>query len=208
MPRRCYQWRNLSPNERQEILLSRKRRGRPWHSPPHRDNANGSGNLYHLTAACYEHLPIIGASLSRKDQFAESLLQTFEGCRASCHAWCVLPNHYHALTESRDVSDLVDKLGQLHGRSAYNWNGHDDARGRKVFYRCVERGMRSQRHAWTTINYIHNNPVRHSYVERWTDWPWSSAQAFLAAFGRQEAVRIWHRYPVLDYGAGWDDAAL
>ena len=48
------------------------------------------------------------------------------------------------------------------------------------------------------------NPVRHGYVERWTDWPWSSAPEYLAQTGPDEAERIWREYPLDDYGKGWE----
>ncbi len=68
--------------------------------------------------------------------------------------------------------------------------------------------MRSERHFWATLNYVHNNPVRHGYVERCQDWPFSSAREFLEQMGRKEAERIWREYPVLNYGEGWDDPDL
>jgi len=68
--------------------------------------------------------------------------------------------------------------------------------------------MRSDRHFLATINYIHHNPVHHRYVERWTEWPWSSAVDYLQTVGRDEAERLWRDYPVLDYGAKWDTAEM
>jgi len=65
--------------------------------------------------------------------------------------------------------------------------------------------MRSQRHYWATLNYVHHNPVHHRYVERWTEWPWSSAPEFLAQTGQDEAKRIWLEYPLDEYGKGWDE---
>ena len=106
-------------------------------------------------------------------------------------AWCVLPNHYHALVEAADIKRLVYQLGRLHGRTSHAWNGEERTRGRKVFFRAVERAMRSDRHYRATLNYIHHNPVRHGYVERWTDWPWSSAAEYLAQTGASEAKRAW-----------------
>lgn len=47
-----------------------------------------------------------------------------------------------------------------------------------------------------------------SYVQRWQDWPFSSAGEYLAQMGHSEAVRIWKQYPVLDYGRGWDNSEL
>ena len=57
------------------------------------------------------------------------------------------------------------------------------------------------------MNYIHHNPVKHGYVTRWQDWPWSSARAYLEALGIEEATKRWQQHPVLDFGAGWDDAS-
>ena len=68
--------------------------------------------------------------------------------------------------------------------------------------------MRSGRHYWATLNYIHHNPVHHGYVDRWTDWPWSSASDFLAQTPSNEAKRIWREYPLLDYGKDWDDPSM
>jgi len=59
-----------------------------------------------------------------------------------------------------------------------------------------------------TMNYIHHNPVHHGYVSDWCDWPYSSAGRFLDEVGRSRAAELWRQYPVLDYGAGWDDAEM
>ena len=201
-----YRWRQLTAVQRAELLAWRKIRGHPWHSPPHCGDL-GSQH-FHITAACFEHRPYIGASPVRMEGFTHDLLVVLasEGCRP--FAWCVLPNHYHALVKTPDILDLLRSLGRLHGRASHAWNGQDDARGRKVFFRAVERAMRSDRHFWATCNYVHHNPVHHGYVDRWTDWPWSSATDFLAHTDPEEARRLWREYPLDDYGAGWDDPAL
>ena len=58
------------------------------------------------------------------------------------------------------------------------------------------------------MNYVHHNPVRHGYVKRWQDWPYSSAKHFLDHVGADEAGRIWKEFPLMDYGKGWDDPEL
>ncbi len=63
----------------------------------------------------------------------------------------------------------------------------------------------SERHLWASINYVHHNPVKHGYVTRWQDWPWSSAISFLADVGTERAKEIWREYPVKDYGKNWDE---
>ena len=138
-------------------------------------------------------------------EFASQLLATFAENDAKAHAWCVLPNHYHVLAQSAELAVLLVALGRLNGRTSHQWNGEDDARGRKVWCGVVERTMRSDQHFWATLNYVHHNPVRHRYVEKWQDWPFSSAHDYLEATGAEQAALIWKKYPVLNYGDGWDD---
>ncbi len=139
------------------------------------------------------------------DDFAVELLSIFDANNCDVFAWCVLPNHYHALIEVPDVLAVLRDIGQFHGRSSYAWNGEEKVRGRKVFFRAVERAMRSERHYWATLNYVHHNPVHHGYTKRWTDWPWSGAVEYLAQTDPKEAKRIWRDYPIRNYGKGWDD---
>jgi putative transposase len=201
-----YLWRQLTPTQRTELLGWRKERGYPWHSPPHRPNF---GHLRFLvTAACYEHRPHIGHDLDRMDVFSRDLLAVFASHASRVFAWCVLPNHYHALIEAPDIKGLLHGLGQFHSRTSHAWNGEENARGRKVFFRAVERAMRSERHYWATLNYVHHNPVRHGYAGRWTDWRWSSATEYLAQTGVEVAKRIWQEYPLREYGEGWDEPGL
>ena len=161
-----YRWRKLSEEDRQSILEDRLRRRRPAHSPHHIDSGT---NHYHLTAACFEHLSIIGKTNERLTSFS--------------YQW----------------------LDLLYSSTSHQWNGEDNTRGRQVWCKAVETVMKGTGHNHATVNYVHHNPVRHGYVTKWTDWPWSSAHDFLETHGRLEAERLWKTYPIHDYGQGWDD---
>lgn len=190
----------MTPEQRAEALQCRQARRLPWHSPPHGAHVD----QFLITAACYEHRPVIGSTPARMTACENGVLSACRSCGAEVCAWCVLPNHYHLLVRSVRLKELVRRLGQFHGRSSNAWNDEEDCRGRKVWHRCFDRRIRSERHLWATTNYVHHNPVFHGYVGRWQDWPWSSASAFLESVGREEASRIWTDYPVLDFGKKWD----
>lgn len=201
-----YIWRQLTPKEREEVFAWRTENKRPWHSPPHRPNY---AHLHFLvSAACYEHADHIGFSLQRMDDFSAALLDVFKQHATHTVAWYVLPNHYHALVEAPHILKLLHELGRFHGRTSHAWNGEENTRGRQVFHRATERFMRSERHFFATINYVHNNPVHHGYVRLWTEWPWSSAAEYLEQTDRAEAERTWKEYPIRDYGKNWDDAGI
>lgn len=201
----AYLWRRLTLEQRASLLAWRKQRSFPWHSPPH---AVGGRGTYHLTAACLDHLPHIGHSAERMGGFCGALLKALRPVTTGIHAWCVLPNHYHLLVSVPDLRNAIRELGKLHGRTSFNWNKEENAPGRKVWHAAADRFMRGDRHFWATMNYIHHNPVRHGYVQRWQDWPYSSVNEFLSSLSRAETERIWRDYPIGDYGAGWDEPGL
>jgi putative transposase len=198
-----YAWRQLSEKARQEVLEWRKTQKRPWHSPPHWKNDRTDRYLF--TASCFEHSPVIGFSAERLGKFEESLLQTLSEHIDQIYAWVVLPNHYHALVSTKDPLTVLLLLGRLHGRTSFHWNGEENTRGRQVWVSAAETAMKSERHFWATMNYIHHNPVKHGWANTWKEWPFSSANQFLEASGRPEAERIWKEFPIGDYGKGWDD---
>jgi putative transposase len=201
----AYYWRKLTPQQREEVMAERRRHVRPWHGPPHYASDDG---LYLLTAACYEHRPVIGVSPERMAGFEVQLLQIVAADSQQTFAWTVLPNHYHVLVQSADVGGLLHALGQLHGRSSHAWNGEENSRGRQVWHRAAETAMKGERHFWATLNYVLHNAVRHGYVGRWQDWPYCNAAEYLAEVGREEAERRWIEYPILDYGKDWDPPEL
>ncbi|MBN2103762.1 transposase [bacterium] len=192
-----YNWNKLSPEERERVLEERKARGFPWHSPPH---IQFESEQYHITAACYRHQAIIGRSVQRIEAFSHKLLLSLKESNIVVHAWCVLLNHYHILAEHLDVKFIAATLGRLHGRTSFMWNGEDQQRGRRVWHRCADRSIRNENHLWATVNYIHHNPVRHGYVKKWQDWPFSSASEFILKEGMDKVKQIWEDYPLFDYG--------
>jgi REP element-mobilizing transposase RayT len=104
-----YLWRRLNQKQREELLAWRKARGHPWHSPPHRPNF---GHLrFLISAACYEHRHYIGHSLELMNNFTRDLLAVFGAHSNQTFAWCVLPNHYHALVEVPNIKGLLRELG-------------------------------------------------------------------------------------------------
>lgn len=197
-----YDYRRMTSEERERVTQYRRLRHLPLHSPPHW--AMGFSGQYLITAACFEHAPIIGENAERLSECEGQMLAACKIHSSKIYAWCVLPNHYHVLVGSRRIKSLCRELGRFHGQSSFKWNGEDNQRGRKVWFRSFDREIRSEAHFWATLNYIHHNPIHHGHVEKWQDWIWSSAARFLESIGRERAAQIWRDYPILDYGKGWD----
>jgi len=205
-PASMYRWRSWTPNEREQILNERRARHHPEHSPAH--IASDSTTYYMITAACYEHQPVIGHSDKRLADFSLDLCSLLNENVRQMFAWVVLANHYHVLVDATDVLALLNLLGRLHGRTSYYWNLQDSSQGRRVWYNACETVMKSEGHFYASINYILNNPVHHGYCEKWTDWPFSSVHDYLENVGRELALARWRSYPLYDYGANWDPPGL
>jgi len=198
-----YEWRNLTPQQRAEVLGLRQQSQLPWHSPPHYSDTGFY--FYHLSASCYEHKSIIGASPKRMAAFEFDLQKTLTLFENRLCAWCILPNHWHALIQTKYLQKTIHQIGRLHGRTSFKWNKEDGCIGRKCWHRCVDRRIRSDAHRFATQNYIHHNPVKHGYTQEWSEWAFSSAADYLAKVGRDKALELWKKYPVLKMGKNWDE---
>ena len=196
----------MSALEIESLLAMRKREGLPWHYPPRYDQG---ARHYMITAACYQHEPILGAQASRMVELENSLSVVIaEAAGNHLRAWVVLPNHYHVLVFAPDILGLLKSLGRMHGRLSRRWNLEDRTIGRKVWHGAVETMVKSDRHHCAVLNYIYHNPVKHGYVDRWQDWPFGSARDYLESVGHAEAKRRWEEYPIDRFGEGWDDPEL
>ena len=148
-----YEYRKLTPHERSELVRERLRLGYPPHSPPHLGEDN---TLYLLTATCYNHTDYMNCEERRK-YVLDSLFELFIINGMEIYAWVVLPNHYHILATVVEFKKLGYIFRLIHGRTARKWNQEENVLNRKIWYRYTDRAIRSERHYFTTVNYIHRS---------------------------------------------------
>ncbi len=197
-----YEYRTLTPEQRAELVRQRLSKGYPPHRPPHliRDRT-----FYLLTGACYQHKYYM-VDQSRRQQLLDRLFEAFVTKGMEILAWVILPNHYHLLVQVANFNDLSKLFHAVHGSTSRQWNLEDGATGgRTVWYSYTDRAIRSERHYYTTLNYIHNNPVKHLWVKSAYDYAHSSIHWYLQYYGREGLHHLWTEYPVINYGRAWDD---
>jgi putative transposase len=195
-----YDYRSMSPLEREAIVAWRRARGFPLHKPPHLVQGEG---WYFVSATTYEHRryfsrPAELTALERR------LLEALKDADIPCAGWVVLPNHYHIMVAAAKVTDVGNAIGPVHGRSAHYANQRDNAPGRKVWFKYNDRKMRSDRHFWACLHYAICNPVKHGYVRAPEDWPWSCYREWIDAKGTAWFDELMREYPLGEFGAGWD----
>ena len=198
-----YEYRKLSPEEREELLRIRRESGYPLHAPPHPYREAG---YYLITAANFEHVPIM-TSPERRTEFEIRLLSAMKEIQADIVCWVVLPNHYHILVSIVTLDSVFAALKQLHGATSREWNLADVQTGRRrVWYKFTDQIMRNEKHLHQAFNYVHYNPVKHGYVTDGYEWPWSSLSLYFESEGRDWLRARWKSNPPpQDLGKGWDE---
>jgi putative DNA methylase len=107
--------------------------------------------------------------------FVEQAIFHFDGDRYRLLAWCIMPNHVHALIETRAHYPL--------DRIVHSWKSFTAKQINKLLHRAGEiwqreyfdRYIRDDRHLQAAIEYIENNPVKAGLVASAKDWRFSSA---------------------------------
>jgi len=196
----AYEYRKMTPEQREAVVRLRVVKGFPLHSPPH---VFKEKTYYLITAANFEHQHIM-ASAERRTEFQKLAMEKFQEADVELAAWVFLPNHYHVLAYMPVFAKLSLLFNRLHGVTSRTWNLEEHKVGRTVWYKFTDRMMRSEERYYTTLNYIHYNLVKHGYVKRLGEWEWSSFNRYLQEHGRDWLVEIWKNYPIKNYGEKWD----
>jgi putative transposase len=104
-----------------------------------------------------------------------------ENCKAAgvaCWAFCLMPNHIHAILVPSDEDGLLAALAATHRRYA----GLINARRKRTGHFWQGRygaAVLDEPHLEAAFRYILINPVKAKLVAQPQDWRWSSAPAYL-----------------------------
>ncbi|GAB4147146.1 MAG: transposase [Candidatus Promineifilaceae bacterium] len=170
------------------------------HHPPH---VYLDDTWYIITAATLNHTPFLREERAKallRDKLKE-LVKTF---KINLRAWVILDNHYHLLLQTCRGQDLSRFFSGLHGGTAWTLNEWDGVRGRQVWHNYWDTCIRDDNGYWIRFNYIHQNPVKHGYVQNSEDWRFSSYHYYLRTQGQAWLDDCAAMYPVLDYLEGDD----
>ncbi len=105
----------------------------------------------------------------------ENALLHFDGQRYRLLAWCVMPNHVHALIETHEGQPLGDVVHGWKSFTAKAINRQFGRTGAVWHPDFFDRYVRDDAHLRVCIDYIENNPVVAGLVARVDAWKWSSA---------------------------------
>ena len=105
----------------------------------------------------------------------ENTLLYFDAQRYRLIAWCLMPNHVHALIEMGETYPLAS--------IAHSWKSFTSQKANQILKRSgdfwfreyYDRFIRDEQHFANAVTYIERNPVKARLVGSPEEWRWSSA---------------------------------
>ena len=115
--------------------------------------------------------------------FLEILSETIERYNWSCHAFCLMGNHYHLLIETIDPT-LSHGMRHLNGVYTQSFNRRHHRAGHVFQGRYKAILVQKDTHLMALCRYVILNPVRAKMVKKPEDWKWSSYPTTLSAVSK------------------------
>jgi REP element-mobilizing transposase RayT len=134
-----------------------------------------AGLVYHITARGNAKAPMFLTETDYEVFLAGlGVARRLDGLL--CHAYCLMPNHYHLLVET-PRANLDDAMQRLNGTYALRFNRHHERTGHVFQGRYGSKLITDDDYALTVVRYIAANPVQAGLCAAPEDWPWSSYAA-------------------------------
>src|SRR5262245_63741018 len=133
------------------------------------------GALYHVVARGNAKMAIYYDDVDRR-RFLKTLETVADRYRIECHAYCLMPNHYHLVlrTLKPNLSAAMQYLNSVY---AQWWNQRHMRVGHVLQGRFKAQLVQRDGHFLEACRYVVLNPVRAGLVARIEDWTWSSYRA-------------------------------
>jgi putative transposase len=146
------------------------------------------GGIFHITARGNRRQEIFFDDRDRR-RFLELLGAAVSRHGWRCHAYCLMPNHFHLMVET-PAADLSAGMHLLNGRYAQWFNRSHEFEGHLFQSRFHSVLVVSTWHLLELSRYIVLNPVRARLCRDPADWRWSSYRASMALVPRPELLTV------------------
>jgi putative transposase len=137
------------------------------------------GRFYHIyNRACgFERLFLCDSNFRFfMDRFSDNL----RGC-VSLYAYCLMPNHFHFLIKTKDLNGIEDpaktysrRFSNFFNSYAKSFNKFNNRKGSLFSQNFKKKEIDSIEYLRSVTLYIHQNPVKHGYVDKIDKWKYSS----------------------------------
>lgn len=161
-----------------------------WHHRGYLPHYDGSDVIQHVVFRLQDAVPAgmregddvldqgLGSALLKEEVPAHivcNALLHYDRERYALHAWCVMPNHVHALVGTDERYELGSIVRSWKSFTALKINAISGSAGAVWARDYFDRFMRDEAHYLATKAYIERNPVAAGLVSCAELWPFGSA---------------------------------
>ncbi len=155
----------------------------------------------------------------KKDLIKKSISRAVKKYNYKIYAWVILDNHYHLLVEISNSIKLPYFIRYINSRSAvllYKMESRGfvrDGDEKKtaadkaaatmkysgIWHNYWDRCIKNEKDFWVHFNYIHQNPIKHSYANSMNKYKFSSYSYYLKEKGQDWLDSVFINYPIIDF---------
>lgn len=118
--------------------------------------------------------------------FLERFVENLKG-HVTLYAYCLMPNHFHFLVKTKNLG-LMENPGQMYSKKfknffisyAKSFNKFNKRKGNLFSQNFKKKEIDSIEYLRSVILYIHQNPVKHGYVNKIDEWKYSSYKEIIS----------------------------
>ncbi|WP_283788254.1 REP-associated tyrosine transposase [Bermanella sp. WJH001] len=139
------------------------------------------GGTFFFTLVTHNRQNILTTPPVRK-ALRESIIQIRNEMPFNIIAWCLLPDHLHAIWALPEKDDDYSKRwGRIKAMTTMRLKKEHVITNQQSIWqpRFWEHQIRNDSDLNTHIDYVHINPVKHNLVNTPRDWPYSTFHKFL-----------------------------
>jgi putative transposase len=133
------------------------------------------GGLYHLTSRGNDRAPLYHDEPDYV-AFERTFAKVCDRYEWECHAYCVMPNHYHLIVETPEAN-LAAGMHVLNLSYARWFNWRHGCTGHVFQGPYRDALITEEPHLLECYRYVALNPVRARLCADPADWPWASYRA-------------------------------
>jgi len=157
------------------------------------------GGMYFITANLHDRSSTL--LTDHIEKLRTSFLDVKTKLPFDLSAVVIMPDHLHLIMAlPPGDADFSNRMKQIKARFSRQFPKTEERsisrinRGERGIWqrRFMEHLIRDERDLESHVNYIHFNPVKHGYVKRPVDWPYSSLHRYIKQGWRQ-----------IDWGQNW-----
>lgn len=129
--------------------------------------------VYHITGRCNNKQPLLNSNESKID-FLNTVSKYKKRFGFKLYCFAIMDNHIHLIIETNRLFNISKVMQAIMLSFSLKFRMKNEYTGHVWQGRFRSKLIRDEGYILECIEYIHNNPVRASFVEKAKDYLWSS----------------------------------